>query len=312
MSNQPAVDVETMPLAELKALALAEAEKAATPETPKVTPQASPVMDQGKDEFDNSDDDAKEAPADVVEAAAEAEPEEYIYERKIDLGDGSGIQVFRGKGATKEEALEALTDKLADAQTHATKKIHELTKQVKVEDTRTAQEKADDEYVIQERMKETPGKTMREIVNQVIEERESATKRSLASQTSFVNSHPDYIADPDNGARMSKEVQNLGFSEFTEEGLEKAYQSLKKSGLLKLKTEGADAVTEDEGAEPERIAQPVPEATQPRSPKKSSTVRSSGRAPVVKTEPTEDELYSMPLEKLRKLGNEQLAKANRE
>jgi hypothetical protein len=51
------------------------------------------------------------------------EPQEFV--REIDLGDGSGKQIF--KAATQEELL----DKLADAHVHATKKIQELSRERK-------------------------------------------------------------------------------------------------------------------------------------------------------------------------------------
>src|SRR5579862_1314365 len=69
----------------------------------------------------------------VDEHAAETtevvdEPKTFFAERTIDLGDGAGVQVFRGKGASREEALEDMGDKLADAQRHATAKIRDLGK----------------------------------------------------------------------------------------------------------------------------------------------------------------------------------------
>src|SRR5258708_4622409 len=49
----------------------------------------------------------------------------FNAERTIDLGDGAGVQVFKGKGESREDALEDLSNKLADAQKHATQKIRE-------------------------------------------------------------------------------------------------------------------------------------------------------------------------------------------
>lgn len=253
--------------------------------------------------------------ADIELPADEAEevPEQFVYKKEIDLGDGSGIQVFTGKGSTALEALEELTEKLAEAQRHATKKIHELNSRVKAEDTRTAQQKTDDEYVIAQRLQKEPSRAIRDVVSEVIAEREVAQQQSLAAQQMFVDSHPDYVQDTDNGKRMSAEVRRLGYNEFTDESLEKAYQSLKASGLLKIKAEEAGGTTEVETEETERIARPKAEATQPRSSKKASTVSTRGAgAPAVKAGLSEDELYSMPLEKLRQISNEQLARADRE
>lgn len=274
MAEQTELNLETMPLEELRALAEKEPE---------------PVADVAL------------TPVEVPD-----EPEQYVVKSEIDLGDGSGVQVFTGTGATELEALRDQNKKLVEAQKNATRKIHDLNKAVKVEDARTDQQKSDDEYIIAQRLQKEPTKAIRDVVSEVIAEREAATKRVLDSQQAFVDSHPDYVADPDNGNRMMSEVQRLGFKEFNEESLEKAYQSLKASGLLKIKTEEAGGTTEAESTENERIARPVVEATQSRSPRRASTVSTRGSSStVVKAGLTEDELMALPLEQLRKLATEQ-------
>ena len=50
---------------------------------------------------------------------------EVFWERRIDLGDGSGVQVFRGR--TERE----LVDALVKAQEHASRKIKEQSRQIK-------------------------------------------------------------------------------------------------------------------------------------------------------------------------------------
>ena len=313
MADEKELNLETMPLEELKAAALAEEakeqESKATPDKVTETNHVPP----GQDSKSVAD---VELPKEEAEEEPE-QPEQFVYKKEIDLGDGSGVQVFRGTGATALEALEELTEKLAEAQRHATKKIHELNTRVKSEDTRTAQQKTDDEYVIAQRLQKEPSRAIRDVVTEVIAEREAANKRNFDAQQAFVDSHPDYLADPKNGNgnRMLSEYMRLnpGATEFTEEGLEKAYQSLKDSGLLKLRIEEAGGTTEEETKEPQRIVEAKVETTQPRSPKRASTVSTrGGGAPVLKTGPTEDELYSMPLDKLKQLSNEQLAKAAQE
>jgi hypothetical protein len=72
-----------------------------------------------------------EAQADPVVDDVQPDPVEPVtVEREIDLGDGSGIQVFRGTGATEVEAYAALADEFAKAQANATKKIRELSRPV--------------------------------------------------------------------------------------------------------------------------------------------------------------------------------------
>lgn len=284
---------ETMPMAELLALGMKEAEEAAKP--PVVTPKAA---DQ-REEIDNAEE--------VVAEVAEEEEEKTIYRKEIDNGNGV-IEVFQA------DSLEELVDKIAEGKRNASIKIRELSKQVRVEDTRTAQQITDDEFVVAERLKKEPKKTVAEIVAQVLEDRIAVERKSNEVQSRFVATHPDFIADPDNGTRIAAEVQRLGYTEFTDEGLEKAYQSLKTSGLLKLKQPEASGATEAERAEAERIAQAAREATQPRSSKKSSTisVRNRPAVPPPNVMPSEDEAYSMPMEKLRELANKQLAQANQQ
>jgi hypothetical protein len=300
MPETKAFDPETAPLEELRAMALAESEKAEVAE-PEVRPAA-------KAEVVIADDpDHLVIPTDEAEEVAEEEEEtEYIVRREIDLGDGSGVQVFSGKGATQAEAYEAYIDKINAAQASATRKIRELSKQVKTEKVLTDQEKADIEYVTRQRFQKEPEKVVEELVIQTLNKAAAGKARSDQAQTDFVATHPLFVTDPKtgNGDKMLAEFARLypDATEFTEAGLEKAYQSLSSSGLLVLRSEEADAATEAEVKATERIAQPKTEATQPRVSRKASTVSPRGRpAPVVKTEPTEDELYAMPMDKLRRL-----------
>src|SRR5581483_2684932 len=103
MSNTPnAVDPEAMSLEEMRKLADEEA----------ASLDANVVADDEPAAASNAADDQGDDPAGD-------EPDEVIYERKIDLGDGSGVQIFRAA------SLEDLVDKLAKAQENATRKIRE-------------------------------------------------------------------------------------------------------------------------------------------------------------------------------------------
>lgn len=290
MADQRELNPEEMSLDQLKAAALAEEAKEDIKEPEK--PPAD--MELRADEKDDA-------------------PEQYVVRSEIDLGDGSGVQVFTGAGATELEALRDQNTKLVEAQRNATKKIHDLNSKVKAEDTRTDQQKADQKYLIAEMFKKDPEAAMKEVARRERAEEKVAEARERQVQQQFVDSHPDYVADPDNARRITSEVQRLGFTEFTESSLEKAYQSLKASGLLKIKAEEAGGTTEDQAKEAQRIAETKVEATQPRSPKRSSTVSMRGASPtVIKTGLTEDELYALPLDQLKKISNEQLAKAGGE
>lgn len=282
---------ETMPMAELLALGMKEAEEVAKP--PKTV-----ALDQ-REEIDNAEE--------VVAEVAEEEEEKTIYRKEIDNGNGV-IEVFQA------DSLEELVDKIAEGKRNASIKIRELSKQVRVEDTRTAQQITDDEFVVAERLKKEPKKAMKEIISEILEERIAAERKSTDVQSRFVATHTDFVASPVNGTRIASEVQRLGYTEFTDEGLEKAYQNLKRDGLLQIKAAEASGATEAERAEAERIAQAAREATQPRSSKKSSTisVRNRPAAAPPNVMPSEDEAYKMPLEQLRELANKQLREANQQ
>jgi hypothetical protein len=332
-------DLYAMSMEELKQLALEEDAKAQDSSQAKPDGQERARDENGRfvsdasqrDEIDNSgeaddkQDDQDEQKADAQDAAEEdGEPEEYIYKREIDLGDGSGVQVFYGKGATKEEALVALADKLADAQKNATKAINEFRRKhpQQPEKPKAKQWPPEEELILTQEFQTKPAEAFKKIYKEIFGEsvedaqltlqqaKEAvAQQRSLAVQQNFVTTHPDYIGDPSNGEKIRSWVQAHGYSEFTEDNLEKAYQDLKKSGLLKLKSAGADDATETEVADKKRIASSGTDVTQQRSPKKGSTIKAGGRtAPVAKTGPTKDELYSMPLEKLRELADSQPAR----
>ena len=296
---------ESMSLDELRNLALQEAEEAV--EAPVTPPAKGPQPRDEKGKFTSVDADELDNSGDPVEVEEEdGQPSKTIFRKEIENGDGS-VDVYEA------DSLEDLVDKIAEGKRNANKKIQEFIAERKAKDATTQQVSQDEEYVIQQRLKDSPKKTIKEVVSEVIEERMAATARAEAAQSNFVNSHPDYVPNPDNGKRIASEVQRLGYSEFTSEGLEKAYQSLKKSGLLILKTEGADGATEAEGKDTRQTDESKPEPTQQRSSKKASTISSRSRLSVVSrnTQPTLDEAYSMPLEKLRELADKQLA-GNRE
>jgi hypothetical protein len=290
---------ETMPLEELRQLALKEAEDAAAAPAPKPEQKRD---EQGKfakqeEELDNSAD-AQPEDAEVVDG----EPTKTIYRKEIENGEGS-IDVYEA------DSLESLVDKIAEGKKNANKKIQEFIKEKRLAVAQTEQVSKDDEYLIQQKLKDSPKKTIREVVNEVIEERLAKEQRSNEVQSQFVQTHPDYFATPENGRKLAAEVKLSGASEFTSEGLEKAYQSLRRSGLLQLKPKVADDATAAEPKDTQQTVEPKVDATQQRSPKKGSTISARGAVKAVtpNAAPTEDELYKMPMEDLKKLANKQLA-----
>lgn len=291
MSDKPTLDPETATLEELKAAAIAEAEN------------------KGPEKVE-------------VPRIVEAEPEIFVARREIDLGDGSGVQVFESEGDSKEAALEALTDKITEAQTNATKKIRAQEAELRELRSKTAEkpkpkELTDDEkYVMKQEFEKDPyaafdkifqqrtGMTMEELQRVKsrldAEDRAQQVNQSLAA---FLATHEDFVDCDKNSAAMKLALQS---QDINSESLHKAYLHLKQSGLLELKGSEANADTVEKPSATERIVQPRVEAPQTRT-KKTSGISTQARPAVPPAEPSEDDAYNMPLDKLRQLANRQLA-----
>jgi len=276
-------------------------------------------------------DDGTFAPKEKTEGAEESNddgPEEFVFERTVDLGDGSGKQVFRGKGTTEVEALQNLADKLATAQEHATKKIRELAKKVPAPQAEERKFTAEDEFIYSQELLAKPTEAFKKLFkdvtgvdisqfktvhqrNQAIIEAQQQTENRQKVGDQFVALHPEYDDTNDtNAKRMAEALQLSG--DYSLDSFEKAYQFLKSSGLLVLKGEEAHAGAEAEKQVEERIAQkPATEVT-PQRTKKASGISTKGRpaAQVLNTLPSEDDLYDSSkysLEDVKRLANQQLA-----
>jgi hypothetical protein len=230
----------------------------------------------------------------------------FLVRREIDLGDGSGLEVFEAVGDSEAEAWEAWADKITDAKAHATRKIRELAAELR-------------------QVKAVPTTPSPEPVTKTLEEEVAALKAKLATMEQveqartvgaeaadlFLASHPDYENDPSKGGqenadRLKFEMDRMKLS-YTSENLHKAYATLKQRGLLSLKGEDAGADT----PEPEpvkRIAEPAVETAPPRT-RKTFSVNTHNRIPAGATalEPSEDDMYRLPVEELRRRANAQLS-----
>lgn len=299
LTAEQIASAESMSLEDLRKLAQQETEKDNTNQN-----QSDPARDD-KGRFAKQDQQAEDVDdtqdADDADQQADADTR-TIYRKEIDSGEGAGVQVFEA------DNLEDLVEKLAKAQEHASKKIRELSSQVKAKTAADQQSDEDIEYVISEKLKKNPKQTIKEVVAETIAEQQAAQQRSQKVQEDFVTTHPDYKKVPENGTKVANWIQLHGYTEFTSENLEKAYQDLKKSGLLVLEVAGADDATDANDDDTQRIAEDVSKTTQQRSQKKGSTITTSRRTtpPKVNAGPSEDEAYSLPLEKLRDLANKQL------
>lgn len=287
-----ALDPETISMDELRKLA--EAEALAQSTTPVLT--TATVVPE------------KETPI------AEVAPKTFFSERTIDLGDGAGVQVFKGKGESREAALEDLSDKLADAQKHATKKIRDLSKAKPVEKTYTK----DEESLYSAELIATPTTAFKKLFKDVtgvdVEEFKTVTAREKefqAGQTRkaigdrFVAAHPEFLDSARNAQRLNKAVTLQG--DFSLENLEKAYQDLNESGLLEVKGEEASAEQKAAEAEAQRIAATATETSSLRTRRASGLSTQRRTAVPVAAASSEEDMYALPLEELRKLANKQLS-----
>lgn len=339
-------ELYAMPLEQLRELAFEESEqdgdathnaawKEAAGEPPVEEPGEQPRGADGKfvKKEEPPEPPAEEPPANeppVEEPPSNEPPEppaveedvEFLDTQRIDLGDGSGVQVFVGRGSSELEAAKDLNRQLVQAQENATRKIREQAQQISDQKKADAQSATDQDFVESEEYKKDPrGYTMRKIregVTSALAEQKASEQRHLQAQFDFVALHPEYVTDKANAGRLESEFRRLypEAIEFTVTGLDKAFESLNASGLLKLQEPEASEPTNNEPPakveEPPRIEeptkQPEPPAAPVRSPKKGSSVP-AGRspAPVVKVGHTEDEMYQLPMDKLLDLANRQLA-----
>jgi hypothetical protein len=229
-----------------------------------------------------------------------------VFRREIDLGDGSGKQVFEA------ESMEALIDKLADAQMHATRKIRELAQQTRKEEPAPPAQKEpeisdDDRWLASQDILTDPYTGVKKVYEKVIapdlqkkfEKFEMFLRQQDAEAESnkFVETHPDYYATPKNGEKLVRYL-NTWKMDATVENLEKAFQELNESGLLEAKPAPA-AENGNPEPEAERIARPGETI---RSTHKVASGLSARRStPPPPQGPTEDELYKLPLEELHRL-----------
>jgi hypothetical protein len=234
------------------------------------------------------------------------------FSREIDLGDGSGKQVFNGD--TADEVL----DKLTEAQKNATVKIREqafeLKRQQRAQPERieskpsgkkelTAQDlvdlgselSANPDAAIDKLFKAKTGLTAAEIGNFVNEFR--AAQETARADTAFLMNHQnDYVPSQQNANRIEKFLADEKLPH-TARNLEYAFQELTESGLLEAKVE--------EAADPNKVAVQPHQRRKPMSTgirQSQSSARPADanevNAGAIKESEVE-EIYKLPLEEAR-------------
>jgi hypothetical protein len=249
----------------------------------------------------------------TVNESVEEQTEEIVYRRVIDLGDGSGTQVFEG------ESPEDLIEKLANAQVHATRKIREQAAELKAKANPPAEPQSDpaDDFLLAQEMLTSPTKAMQKAFEKMtgmkLEDFKNSQERLNAFQRGqeefqagkqFADSHPDFYGSEKNAKRIEKWLRVEGLSATTE-NIEKAYSDLSESGLLEAKPSGTqDADTTERTDGTQRIAAPAARVVGQR--RVASGLSGQRSTPVTKSQgPTEADLYNMPLAELEALARRQ-------
>lgn len=295
MSSTPVTpNPETMSYEELRVLADQELAAQQQPDTQ----QDPPRNEQGR--F------VAQPPPPADAPLAEDAPDEIVYRREIDLGDGSGKQVFEAA------SLDDLVDQLAQAQEHASRKIKQLSQERRAAEV-PKPPTDDEEWLVSQELLAKPTETFNKMFEKTVGmpvtafrsklERVEAFERAQSEEAAaraFVEANPDYVVSAGNSKRMQAYLATFKL-EGTQENIQKAFTDLTESGLLEVKSE-AVAGTEEAGRS--RIVNAG--ATVQRTTRASSGLSSRGSQtrPPAAQGPTVDEAYKMPMEELEKLARQ--------
>lgn len=285
----PEPTVEELRAKALEALTTPEEKQEAKPEE-KPEEKAEPARDD-KGRF--------------VKTDAEDGDEEVVYQRKIDLGDGSGVQVFEAP------SLEELVDKLAKAQEHASRKIRELStaKKEAIKAVEESDELTDDEkFILSQQILKDPAKVIETFVEKTynkkiapklkeVDEMSRVNRETRASEE-FVQNTPDYYASPKNGKRILKWLETEG-KEATVENLQAAFADLNESGLLEIKPAEKQDAESDTNKPNARIVRQVETTVVKRKVVGGLPAKRQAQVETKSPEPTVDDLYKMPMDELR-------------
>jgi hypothetical protein len=301
------VDLETLSLDELRKLAFDEAAQQQTTTTQTTKPRD----EQGR--F------LAQAAQTEEEAGDEEEQEEEdeqpkLFRRVITIGEGVDPEVFEAA------SMEELIDKIADAKAHATRKIREqgeqLRKSKESETAKTRQFTEDEEFVLSQELMNKPTQAVAKIfkemvgmdisafktVAQKVEAFEKGKQTNDAIAT-FLTTHPEY-----EDSQRNTDVMQLALAgrDVTVENLEKAYQTLSAKGLLATGKGKQGSEQEEEEQAASAIPAKQVTTTPSQTTKKSSGLKSRNPVPTKSSEPSEADLLSMPLDKLKELANKQM------
>lgn len=244
----------------------------------------------------------------------EAPPEKQKFRRVIDLGDGSGVQVFEA------ESLEELVDKLTEAQTHATRKIREQNQQLKsikpaelpknTEPPKPQPRKLSEEEIrgIADEMTVNPqsafdklfeavvGASPTEIANTITKVNDIvASLEARNAAELFVLDHPDDYLPTLKNYRSMQDFLDENNLAVTKETLEYAFQQLKAQGKLDMPK------PEEKVSEEPRIEAPQVEPQKTSTPPHSLSDRDSVKQPPADLGDIAEKIWTLPAKEARTL-----------
>lgn len=252
---------------------------------------------------------------------------EKKFRKEIDLGDGSGVQVFEA------DTPDELIDKLTEAQANATRKIRQLNQQLKQRtksapivqpDKKKESPKKyepiplseDEEFLLGQQFAQMPRKAFAKLFESVTGMRPSEFRSSIEqvhalrqaideakAAEDFVVAHKDdYLPTPENFQQIQQFLDTNGLA-ITRQNLEYAFNTLSTSGLLDIPQvdEPASTTAQNQTARIEQPAPPAAPAAQPKPVSSGLSDRQGVRANVAQQTPTlsVDEIMRLPLEQAR-------------
>jgi murein L,D-transpeptidase YcbB/YkuD len=233
-----------------------------------------------------------------VEAVEEEEEQPQEFVRVVDLGDGSGVQVFRG--ATAEE----VADKLVEAQKNATRKIRSDNQELKSLQTRLAEFESrreakplseDEKFILSQKFQTDPIAAQMEILERMglspKDLRETVQAKRVQDQINnnvavfgqWMQSHPEFADTQSNGNKMGRYLEHFHNGVATLSSLDAAYTSLKADGLL------------------QDTAPPTPTQQPTRMLPRTSGL--SARRSVAPPPPVQEDPYEISMEELKRKAN---------
>jgi hypothetical protein len=250
------------------------------------------------------------------------------FEREIDLGDGSGKQVF--KGATAEE----LIDKLVTAQANATIKIREQQIKLRARPDTQAPEvfapgdpqalTADELFTLAQELQSDPAKAFDKILQTQVG-LSSAQLRQMAvdygnnqqialaakAEQEFLAAHPnDFQPSAKNAQRIIDFIKSENLP-YTSKNIEYAFQELSEGGLLDAPVQ---TVTEKDGKPRIEVAAHTRKPAVTGLTSRTNSARQpepESKDAAGLTEAEVDQIYALPIEKAREVMLKKMRSAGR-